>query len=124
MFVQLVLLAGSVVLEFVRIGYVLRFAHRTCALLEKFVFRCLFVREKPVVDDRLRFDGTVGQTVQTNTASESAVSASRRRSSSGGFYHLLIGRSALGGDFGSIEGQLQIDLRTQPARLPAEGVCR
>ena len=67
MFVQLVLLAGSVVLEFVRIGYVLRFAHRTCALLEKFVFRCLFVREKPVVDDRLRFDGTVGQTVQTNT---------------------------------------------------------
>jgi ATP-binding cassette subfamily B multidrug efflux pump len=35
--------------------------------LEKFVFRCLFVREKPVVDDRLRFDGTVGQTVQTNT---------------------------------------------------------
>ena len=32
-----------------------------------FVFRCLFVREKPVVDDRLRFDGTVGQTVQTNT---------------------------------------------------------
>lgn len=32
----------------------------------------------------------------------------------GGFYHLLIGRSALGGDFGSIEGQLQIDLRTQP----------
>lgn len=43
----------------------------------------------------------------------------------GGFYHLLIGRSALGGDFGSIEGQLQIDLRTQPGHgCPAEGVCR
>lgn len=31
----------------------------------------------------------------------------------GGFEHIFIGRSALGGDFGSIEGQLQVDLGTE-----------
>ena len=61
-----------------------------------------------------RFDGTVGQTVQTNTGQRIGRFSVEAAQLFGGFYHLLIDRSALGGDFGSIEGQLQIDLRTQP----------
>lgn len=80
--------------------------------------------KKPVVDDRLRFDGTVGQTVQTNTGQRIGRFSVEAAQLFGGFYHLLIGRSALGGDFGSIEGQLQIDSAPSRARLPAEGVCR
>ena len=114
MFVQLVLLAGSVVLEFVRIGYVLLIRSSDVCVIGKFVFRCLFVREKPVVDDRLRFGGRLARLSRRTRASEIGRFSVEAAQLFGGFYHLLIGRSALGGDFGSIEGQLQIDLRTQP----------